>query len=99
MFISSVLQLLPIDNSWGSKMFLAVFGKEQFELLTIFSVFFKAIFFLAPLFNNFGGTVAGAATGLAKPRLILDFILASQLAGSSSVVSLAPPRLPNFYSS
>lgn len=80
MFLGSVLQLLPIDNTWGAKMFLAVFGKEQFELLTIFSVFFKAIIFLAPLFGGAG-----------RPRLILDFILASQLAGSSSMVSLAPP--------
>ena len=82
MFIANILQLLPIDNSAGSKMYLAVFGRESFEVLSFFSALFKA-FFIVPLIFNFGGTAA-AASIITKPRLLLDYILSSQLAGSTA---------------
>ena len=82
MFIANILQLLPIDNSVGSKMYLAVFGRESFELLSIFAGLFKG-FFIVPLIFNFGGTAA-AASIITKPRLLLDYILSSQLAGSTA---------------
>lgn len=85
MFIANILQLLPIDNSAGCKMYYAVFGKDSFDIIASFASIIKA-FFIIPFIFNTGGVPAAVAV-MTKPLLLLNFILSSQLAGSSSMVS------------
>jgi len=88
-FIASLLQLLPLDNSSGSKMSFAVLGRDNFELLTALASFVK-FFFIVPYFFGFGPP---ATPFFDKPRIFLDYILSSQIAASSSENQVAIDNL------
>lgn len=81
-FIANILQLLPIDNSAGGKMSLAVLGPDNYILLNIFAGIIKFVFFVPMIFNMNG--VSGASNVIDMKRLLVDYILSSQLAGGSA---------------
>ena len=73
-FIGNTLQLIPVDNSAGSKMSLAVFGLENFTVASVLIGFVKFLILLPALFTDVG------SLPLDSNRLLVDFLLCSQLA-------------------
>ena len=85
-FIANSLQLLPLDNSAGSKLSYAVLGRENFDLLTVFTSLVKFLF-IFPLLFGLGGddnSVIAAAGILSVTKLLLDYVITSQLATDSN---------------
>jgi hypothetical protein len=92
-FIANSLQLLPIDNSAGSKFSYAVLGRDNFEILNVATSLFKFLFIIPMIFNLGGvggaGTAAdtaaaaGAVALFTTQRVLLDYVVASQLATNS----------------
>jgi hypothetical protein len=79
-FLSAVLQLFPIDNTSGSKMALAVFGIDNFSLLSFFVGLIKFIFLLPYFFDP------SALSSVDKSRLWVDYFLTSQLLSNNMVI-------------
>ena len=75
-FMGNTLQLLPVDNSAGSKMSLAVLGLENFTILSVLAGFFKFVYLLPVLFSDLG------SMALDKNRVLVDYLLSSQLSTS-----------------
>jgi hypothetical protein len=84
--ISSIFQLLPLDNNTGSKMTYAIFGPEAFTVITAAANIFRVIFLL-PLIFTFGNVVDNQ---LGLKSLLVDFIFASQFAGNPQVSNQNP---------
>jgi hypothetical protein len=82
-FISNTLQLIPRDNSNGGKLMLAVAGEQNFRVISVLAgvVKFLCIF---PLIFNFSGDSADEV--IDTSRLLIDYIVASQLAGNTAEV-------------
>ena len=78
--ISSIFQLIPLDNSIGSKMCFAIFGFETSFVLNGFASLFR-LAFLLPFVFNFGEEV----NDLGLKSLLVDFFFASQFAGNYRV--------------
>ena len=81
-FMASVLQLVPVDNSAGSKLTTATVGRDIQLLVSGVLTLFKFVLFSLIVFN-----VGGVATSLAfsKQRLIFDYLWISQLLSSEKV--------------
>ena len=79
-FIASTLQLIPLDNSSGSKMTYAVLGRENFFLFTIISSLLKLLYIIPTIFN-----FSTALTGIKmiRTRLFLDYVISSQVCSSN----------------
>ena len=82
-FVANSLQLLPLDNSAGSKMSYALLGKDNFDIITIFAGLAKFAFIVPMLFNVGDSNAIATATIISTPRLFLDYILSSQIATSN----------------
>ena len=70
-----ILQLIPIDNSSGSKMSFSVLGQDFFSILTSFLGGLKFLFILPMLFSFNPGPIT-------PKRLLFDYFVTSQLAGN-----------------
>lgn len=89
-FTANILQLIPVDNSAGSKLVYAALGQDSNTVTnTLFGVF-KFLFFSLMLFN-----VGGFSSALVinKPRLLLDYLLISQLINSERETQIAVDNL------
>lgn len=81
-FIGSVFQLIPLDNSVGSKLSFAALGRDTSQLITAIAGLTKLLF-LIPMFFNVGGIASAVVPTRAK--VLLDYILLSQLVSSDRV--------------
>lgn len=79
--ISSVFQLIPLDNSTGSKMCFSILGIETSTVVNGFASFFR-LAFLLPFVFNFGTEV----NEVGLKALLVDFFFASQFAGNNRVI-------------
>ena len=77
-FMANTLQLIPVDNSAGSKLALSVLGQEVFTIISLFTGAIKFLFVLPMLFTLNAGVVT-------TPRLLFDFFVTSQIFGSEEV--------------
>jgi hypothetical protein len=77
-FMANTLQLIPVDNSAGSKLALSVLGQELFTILSLFTGAIKFLFVLPMLFTL-------NASVITTPRLLFDFFVTSQIFGSEEV--------------
>lgn len=77
-FMANTLQLIPVDNSAGSKLALSVLGQELFTILSLFTGAIKFLFVLPMLFTLNAAVVT-------TPRLLFDFFVTSQIFGSEEV--------------
>lgn len=77
-FIANTLQLIPVDNSAGSKLALTVLGQELFTIVSLFTGAIKFLFVLPMLFTLNAAVVT-------TPRLLFDFFVTSQIFGSEEV--------------
>jgi len=94
--LATTFQLLPLDNSAGSKMSFACLGRENFSLLTLTVLLIKFGLVGAVLlnFNSFFFSDPASSLGLVtKQRLLFDYILASQFAGDASENQIAVDNL------
>jgi len=87
-FISSTLQIFPIDNSSGSKLSYAALGRENFGALNTIIGLARFIFFVPFLFSG-----PEAVNYVSKSRLFFDFIIISQLCGNTSETQVAKDNL------
>ena len=85
-FIASTLQLIPLDNSSGSKMTYAILGRENFFLFSIISALLKFAYIIPTLFN-FSTTLNGIK--MLRTRLFLDYVISSQICSSSGENQIA----------
>ena len=81
-FLGNTFQLIPIDNSAGSKMSYAVLGQESYTVLAIIFGFFKFVLIVPALFMGFGGDDPVAV--MTRGKILVDYVLSSQIAGSNS---------------
>ena len=79
--ISSVFQLIPLDNSSGSKMCYSILGVETSIVVNGLASFFR-LAFLLPFVFNFGAE----DYELGVKTLLVDFFFASQFAGNNMVI-------------
>jgi len=78
-FFASCLQLLPFDVSTpGGRLSYCFFNAENYAVVLVLSNIFKVIFLVLSIFNF-------KLNPASRSRLIVDFILASQLGGTPSV--------------
>ena len=87
--IASVLQLLPVDNSAGSKLSFAVLGVDNFTFLELLTGIIKFLVLFPMLFTL--GTAVPAV--LTKERVFVDYLLSSQIAGSGAETQYAEDNL------
>eukprot|EP01041_Mallomonas_annulata_P006617 gene6617-13402_t len=85
-FIGNTLQLIPVNNSAGSKMSFAALGIENYSILSVVTGLIKGIFILTLIFGSSG---AAGSMILNKPRLFGDYIIASQLVSEPVDTDLA----------
>ena len=85
-FIASTLQLIPLDNSSGSKMTYAVLGRENFFLFSIISALLKLAYIIPTLFN-FSTALNGIK--MLRTRLFLDYVISSQICSSAGENQIA----------
>ena len=78
-FITNTLQLIPVDNSAGSKMGSSVTGKDNFTIFTVVFGIMKAILILPTLFTM------TARSLVSSPRLLTDYFLTSVIQGNGQV--------------
>ena len=78
-FITNTLQLIPVDNSAGSKMGSSVTGKDNFTIFTVVFGIMKAILILPTLFTMTARSLVSA------PRLLTDYFLTSVIQGNGQV--------------
>merc|ERR1711871_996314 len=86
-FIANSLQLLPLDNSAGSKLSYSVIGRDNYDVLNAVTSLIK-FFVIFPMLFSLGGDNASVITTagvFSAQRLIIDYIIASQLATNSEV--------------
>jgi hypothetical protein len=81
-FLANTLQLIPIDNSAGSKMSYAVLGHENFTILGVLFGFLKFAIIIPALF--LGGGADDAVNIMTRYKLLVDYTLVSQIAGSNN---------------
>lgn len=81
--IANTLQLIPVDNSSGAKLNFAVLGIGNNTAFNAFVGLFKAIFFFVSIFTLNAGDVPDKM--ITKSRLLLDYLLSSQIAGTALV--------------
>lgn len=86
-FITNTLQLLPVDNSAGSKMGSSVAGKDSFTVFTIVFGIMKSILILPTLFTMTARSLVSA------PRLLTDYFLTSVIQGNGQVDIIDQPIL------
>ncbi|KAJ1432277.1 hypothetical protein B484DRAFT_32127 [Ochromonadaceae sp. CCMP2298] len=89
-FIANTLQLVPGDNSAGSKLSYATLGREYGGLVSALAGVFKSIFFGLMIFNVGGFTNSPLLT---KPKVLLDYFIVSQLVNNEFEVQLAKDNL------
>ena len=75
-------QLLPFDNSAGSRLSFALFGIEGFSILTAFTGIVKFVFVISMFFDS---SMKTASAAVSKPQILLDYILSSQISSNSQV--------------
>jgi len=83
-FIGNILNIIPLDDSHGSKLSFAALGREKFGYLVIIMNIIRFFFFVPFLFR--GDSVVNA---ISKSRLIFDYIIISQLCGNVSETQIA----------
>ena len=81
-FIANTLQLIPADNSAGSKLGQSVIGSDNFQIVSLFTGAIKFLIVFPMLFTM---NTVGAIT---SPRLLFDYFVTSQVAGNEEVCSL-----------
>ena len=81
-FIANTLQLIPADNSAGSKLGQSVIGRDNFQIVSLFTGAIKFLIVFPMLFTM---NTVGAIT---SPRLLFDYFVTSQVAGNEEVCSL-----------
>lgn len=80
-FMANIFQLIPVDNSAGSKMAGSVIGKNDYSIfMAVFSIL-KAVFVLPVLFTMSSSSL------LSPPRLITDYFITSAIHGNGQVCS------------
>ncbi len=86
-FIANSLQLLPLDNSAGSKLSYSVIGRDNYDVLNAVASLVKFLVIFPMLFSLGGDNASVITTAgvFSAQRLIIDYIIASQLATSSDV--------------
>lgn len=86
-FIANSLQLLPLDNSAGSKLSYSVIGRDNFDVLNAVTSLIKFFVIFPMLFSlgNDNASVLTTAGVFSAQRLVVDYIIASQLATNSDV--------------
>jgi hypothetical protein len=84
--LGTTFQLIPLDNSPGSKMTFAYVGREDFSLLSLLFLLLK-FGFVGVIILNFNSFFF-ADVSLTKPKLLFDYILASQFCGDQTVCLL-----------
>ena len=89
-FISTVFSLLPVDNSAGSKLSYSALGRESWQLVSGLAGLFKLAFFTLMIFNVGG---FAASNLLTRPKLMLDYVLFSQLVNSDRESQIATDSL------
>lgn len=72
---SYIFQLIPVDNSSGSKLTFSVLGQDFFTILTTFLGGLKFLFILPMLFSLNPGPVT-------PKRILFDYFVTSPLAGN-----------------
>ena len=87
-FISATLQLLPFDNSAGSKLSYSVLGRENFYLFNVLIGLVKFAIIVPALFN-----IGGLPMVMNKYRLFTDYILSSQISSSAQDNQIAVDNL------
>lgn len=80
--IANTYQLIPVDNSAGSKMIQAAIGKEAFLAVSLVTGAVKFLFILPLLFTLNAVTATGA---LSNTRLLVDYFITSQFSGNEEV--------------
>lgn len=82
-FLGNVLQLIPIDNSAGSKLTAATLGKDTQTLLSASIRLFNFVLFVLFFFGV--GAFSPTAPMISKARLTLDYFFVSLLISSDKV--------------
>lgn len=82
--LGTTFQLIPLDNSAGSKMTFASLGRENFSLLTVGLLLLK-FGFIGVIILNFNSFFFSGVSAVTKEKLLFDYILVSQFCGDSSV--------------
>lgn len=82
-FIATSFNLIPIDNSAGSKMSSTIVGLEGFVVLNAVSLFIRLVFLLPFIFDISGSPDLTART------ILVDFFFASQFVGNVGENQLA----------
>ena len=72
-FIGNSLQLLPIDNSYGSKLTLSFLGKDNFEIFDGVINVLKVLILIPVIIISFGDEISAGS------KLLIDFLLVSLL--------------------
>ena len=80
-FIANTLQLIPVDNSAGSKLGQSVVGRDNFQIVSLLTGAVKFLIVFPMLFS------INALSVVTAPRLLFDYFVTSQVAGNEEVCS------------
>ena len=82
--LATTFQLIPLDNSAGSKMTFACVGRENFSLIALGVLLFK-FGFIGLILLNFNSFFFSDVSVVSKQKFLFDYILVSQFCGDQSV--------------
>jgi hypothetical protein len=78
-FIATSLQLLPVDNSNGSKITFAYFGIQEYEIFDNVVNLIKFVILIPVIITSFGDQINGSNIIVDMNKLVIDFLLISGL--------------------